>query len=75
MTPKQKAVLRTAFGDTFRTGDLVITQSGTEVDESKVADIVKAAKQNGVTLFPVTPKAAKALDKDDQTDQGQGGNS
>lgn len=68
MTGKQKVVLRTAFSDTFRVGDLEITQAGTEVNASDADALVETARVNGVQLYRVEEPAAQSAAK--QSDGG-----
>lgn len=64
-----KVTLRTAFNDTFRTGDIVITREGTELPSRKQADeVIETARRNGVTLYEVeSPSAA-----DEKKTEGSG---
>jgi hypothetical protein len=59
MTAKQTKVLRTAFSDVYRVGDLEITQDGTEVPASDLQKIVEEAARSGVALYEVPPDTAK----------------
>lgn len=62
-----KVVLRTAFNDEFRVGDIVITQQGTELPSRKAADeVLAAAKASRVQLFEVPADAPV------RTDEGSG---
>jgi hypothetical protein len=65
MTAKQTKVLRTAFSDVYRVGDLEITQAGTEVPASDLPKIVEEAARFGVALFEVPPDAVKAESKNE----------
>lgn len=53
MTDKQTVVLRTAFNDVFRVGDVTITQAGTPVPKAKVDEVRRAARESGVALYDV----------------------
>lgn len=60
-----KVVLRTAFRDSFRHGDVEITQEGTEVSSRTKADeIIESARLNGVTLYEVPADAAPEIKKE-----------
>ena len=66
-----KVTLRTAFSDTFRIGETVVTRDGFDFPSRSAADeAIEAARRSGVTLYEVPRETDKTEKK--TTNEGSG---